>query len=300
MAVVEQVERDRVVEVLGVVAVDGEDQLVPQVEAVACSGQIDLLRDRIRLLQHLVREKVEYRVFVQDSGDRGLHRAVFAQIGLDHALWCDLLVPIVGNRHRDAVAYARVAQIVAVDGDFRVFLRGRLHKIGVPALHKRPGQLIARALKHAEDGRLAPSAAVFALGQFDQNAVAVPRAAGCIRGDEQVVRFGLVFCYVRRDKAECTLGSKVGACHAAVMRADGKAVLFVLHDFPVRDQAVERILQLVFAGLGQRAADLIDAHGLYEQGKQPAFQHIILLHGKASSLCYQYTTFRVGLKGKKA
>ena len=128
----------------------------------------------------------------------------------------------------------------------------------------------------------------------------MPCAAGCVRGDEQVVRLWLSFRYVRRDKTECTLGSKVGACHAAIVRGHGKAVLFVFHDPPICDQTVERILQLALACLGQRAADFIDAHGLYEQGKQPAFQHIILLHGKASSLWYQYTTFRVGLKGKKA
>ena len=55
MAVVQPVERDRVVKVLGVVAVDGEDQLVAQVEAAVQRGGIDLLRDRVRLLQHLVR-----------------------------------------------------------------------------------------------------------------------------------------------------------------------------------------------------------------------------------------------------
>ena len=189
---------------------------------------------------------------------------------------------------------------MAVDGDFGVFLGSRLHEIGLPALYERAGQLLARAVQHADHGRFAAAAAVFALGQLDQHAVAVPCAARCVRRDEQVIRLGLALTGIGRDKAERALGGKVGAGHAAVVRGDGKAVFLVFHHAAVCHQAVERVFQLVFARLGQRAADFVYPHGLREQRKQFAFYHILLLHGKAPSLLFQYTTIRVGLKGKKA
>ena len=49
MPVFERLERYRIVEVLGVVPVDGEDQLVPQVEPLSGGGQVDRLRDGVRL-----------------------------------------------------------------------------------------------------------------------------------------------------------------------------------------------------------------------------------------------------------
>ena len=59
MAVIELFERDRVVEVLRVVAVDGKDELVAQVETLSGRGEVDLLRNGVRLLQDLVRAAID-------------------------------------------------------------------------------------------------------------------------------------------------------------------------------------------------------------------------------------------------
>ena len=88
-------ERNRVVKVLRVIAVDGKDQLVAQIEPLAGGAHIDLLRNGERLLEHLVREYIIHAVFVQNSRDSGLHRAAFAQIRADNALRHKLLIAVV-------------------------------------------------------------------------------------------------------------------------------------------------------------------------------------------------------------
>ena len=141
MTVFQRFERNSVVKVLRVIAVDCENQLVAQVKTALDRRRINLLPNRVRLLQYFIGKYVVYAVFVQDARDGGFHRAVLAQIRLDHALRRQLFIPVAGDGHCHAVAGLGVAQMVAVDGDFRVFFGGRLHKIGVSALHQRAGQL---------------------------------------------------------------------------------------------------------------------------------------------------------------
>ena len=88
-------ERNRVVKVLRVIAVDGKDQLVAQVKPLAGCAHIDLLRNGERLLEHLVREYIVHTVFVQNSRDSSLHCTAFAQIHANNALWHKLLIAVV-------------------------------------------------------------------------------------------------------------------------------------------------------------------------------------------------------------
>ena len=69
VAVFELFERNRVVEVLRIIAVDGENQLVAQVEPLAGGGEIDLLRNGVGLTENLVRKDVIDAVFVQNGRD---------------------------------------------------------------------------------------------------------------------------------------------------------------------------------------------------------------------------------------
>ena len=179
---------------------------------------------------------------MQDACNGGFHCAVLTQIRFDHALRRQLFISVAGDRHRYAIAGLGVTQMVAVDGNLGVFLGDRLHKIGVSALHQCAGQLVVGAAQYANDRTLASPTIVFALGQLDQHAVAMPRAAVSTGRDKQVVRLGAIRGRVRGDKSEGAFGGKIGACHTAVMRADGKTVFLVFHHLTVRNQMVERVL----------------------------------------------------------
>ena len=100
----------------------------------------------------------------------------------------------------------------------------------------------------------------------------MPRTAVCAGRDEQVIRLCAVLVRVGRDKGKGALGGEECAGHAAIVRGYGIAVLLVFHYAPFRQQTVERFFQLLFGGFGQGAADIVHAHGLREQRKQPAFQ----------------------------
>ena len=177
--------------------------------------------------------------------------------------------------------------MMAVDRDFGVLFRGRLHEIGVAALHERTGHLAVRAAQHADDRAFAPAAVILAFAHLDQHAVAVPRAAVCAGRDEQIVRLGAVLGRVGGDESKGAFGGEERARHAAVMRRDRKAVFFVFHHLTVGDQAVKCALELVFSGFGQGAAHFIHAHGLCQQGKQFVFQ-LGLLHAKPSFMFSVY------------
>ena len=258
--------------IAGIVAVDGENQLVPQIEAAGNRCGVDFLRHGVGLLEHVVGKYVIHAVFVQDARDRGFHCAVLAQICFDDALRQEFFVAIVGNGHGNAVAGLGVAQIVPVDRDLGVFLGCGLDEIRLTTLHQRARNLTIRALQHTDDLGFAPPAAVFALAQLDQHAVAMPRAACCAGRDEQVVRLGRAIGHVGRDKGKRPLGGQISAGRAAIVRGHSKAVFLVFHHLPVRQQTVERVLQLVFGRVRQGAAYLVDTHGLHKQRQQPAFQ----------------------------
>ena len=268
VAVLQLFERNGVVEVLRVVAVDGEDELIAQIEPIARGVHIDLLRDGFGLLNDFVREHVVHAVFVQDGGDGGLHRAALAQISLYNALRRDGLVAVVRDRNGHAVADLRVAEVMLVHRDLGVLLRGRLHEIRLAALHQLAGQLLVGALEDADDRRFPAAAVVFALGYLDEHAVAVPRSARCVRRDEQVVRLGLALRVVGRDERERALGREIGARRAAVVRGDRKAVFLVFHHLAVRDQRVERGFGLVFARVGQLAPDVLHAARVLQDFEQ--------------------------------
>ena len=242
MAVIELFERDRVVEVLRVVAVDGKDELVAQVETLSCAGEVDLLRNGVRLLQDLVREYVEHAVFMQDGRDRRLHRAVFAERRRDDALRMIGVVAVARHLDGHAVADLCVADVAAADRDLGVFFGRGLHEKCLAALHELAGQLLSGAAEDAQHRRLAAAAVVLALADLDEHPVAVPCAAAGVRRNEIVVRFGLTRIDVGRDKGKAALGREERAGGAAVVRGHRKTVFLVFHDLSVLRQTVERIL----------------------------------------------------------
>ena len=283
VAVFERFERNRVVEVLRIIAVDGENQLVAQVEPLAGGGEIDLLRNGVGLTENLVRKDVIDAVLVQNGRDGSLHRAVFAERGGHDALRTVGVVAVVRYRDRHAVARLRLADVAAVHRDFGVFLGRGLYEERLAALHQLAGQLLAGAADNADNGRLAAAPVVLALADLDEHLVAVPRAAARIRGNEQVVRLGRAFLHIGRNERKAALGREKRAGRAAVVRGDRKAVFLVLHDFARLRQTVECVLDFVLACVGQDAAYLIHAARLREQRQQPAVKRIFL-HGFPSDL----------------
>ena len=75
----------------------------------------------------------------------------------------------------------------------------------------------------------------------------MPRTAGRIRRDEQIIRLGFALRIIRRDKRECPLGSQIGSGRTAVVRGDRKAIFLVFHHPAVRNERIQRVFEIVFA-----------------------------------------------------
>lgn len=88
-----------------------------------------------------------------------------------------------------------------VHRNLRILFRGRLHEKCLAALHEFASQLLAGASQHADNGCFLAAAVVLALTHLDEHAVAVPRTAGRIRRDEQIIRLGFALRIIRRDNA---------------------------------------------------------------------------------------------------
>ena len=272
MSVFQLFERYRVVKVLRVIAVDGKDQLVAQIEPLAGGAHIDLLRNGERLLEHLVRKYVIHAVFVQNSRDSGLHRTAFAQIRADNALRHKLLIAVMRDRNSHAVTNGGFAEVMLVHRNLRILFRDRLHEKCLAALHEFAGQLLAGASQHADNGCFLATAVVLALTHLDEHAVAVPRTAGRIRRDEQIIRLGFALRIIRRDKRECPLGSQIGSGRTAVVRGDRKAVFLVFHHPAVRNERIQRVFEIVFACIRQLAPDVLNTARVHQNFQQSGFQ----------------------------
>ena len=100
----------------------------------------------------------------------------------------------------------------------------------------------------------------------------MPRTAGRIRRDEQIIRLGFALRIIRRDKRECPLGSQIGSGHTAVVRGDRKAVFLIFHHPAVRNERVQRVFEIVFACIRQLAPDVLNAAWVHQNFQQSGFQ----------------------------
>ena len=159
-----------------------------------------------------------------------------------------------------------------VHRNLRILFRGRLHEKCLAALHEFAGQLLAGASQHADNGCFLAAAVVPALTHLDEHAVAMPRTAGRIRRDEQIIRLGFALRIIRRDKRECPLGSQIGSGRTAVVRGDRKAVFLVFHHPAVRNERIQRVFEIVFACIRQLAPDVLNTARVHQNFQQSGFQ----------------------------
>ncbi len=106
--------------------------------------------------------------------------------------------------------------------------------------------------------------AASAFADLNEHVVALPRAAACLRGNENIA--AVIFC-IGCDKAEAALGCQICACNTAEMGSLCQTVFLIFHDLTALGQALHTGFKFLLADAGQQAAQLFDAHGAREQFK---------------------------------
>jgi hypothetical protein len=177
----------RVVEVLGILAIDGDQRRAAQVDTVADHRRLDHQRHRGGFVQHLLRELERQLVAV----DGGLHHQRGGQLVAEHG---------DDAADRRAAAVRRLGQfadhqlaVARTTGLVRRHLHVALHAL-VVGHHVVDAHLDAEAadqaghaaLQHAGDAAFA-TATVIDAGHAGQHLVAVHDLAHFIRRQEQVV-----------------------------------------------------------------------------------------------------------------
>ena len=248
----------RVVEVLGVLAVDGHQRGGAQIHPVADHRRLDRQRHRGGLVQHRRREFVRQVVAVDGRLDHQRRSQAVAQHR--HHL-ADRRAPRIGRLHQLAhhqLAFARTA------GAIRRHLHVALHAAVVGDHEADPGltaeatdQAVDPVLEHPGDAALAAAAAVDA-GHVRQHAVAVHDLAHLGRRQEQVV----AATRLRTQEAEA-LGIGDHCARDQVGRLQrGEAATAVLDQLPVADhraQALAQRVQAVGFGQAQQARQFLGA-----------------------------------------
>ena len=247
-----RLERDRIVEILGAVAVDREQDQPAQVEPSLAVGIRDGLSDPGCLRQYLGGEFVDDIVFVQNCGDGGVHAVRRAKDLGDDTLR-EIFIPAAeDNLNGDMIAGLGVVQMLFADDDIGIFAVVGAEHHHFAAQGKTADQFLVLFLEDAVDLRLAacniPSARAAAMdGLFQkvrQNTVAVPCTAVAVRRDENVLAAG-----IRCDKRITASGTAERAEKAAEVLRLGIAASFGAHELGALHQSGQHILNFTAVGL---------------------------------------------------
>ncbi|MNM35074.1 hypothetical protein D3C81_457430 [compost metagenome] len=243
----------RVVEVLGVLAIDGDQRRAAQVDAVTDHRRLDHQRHRRGFVQHFLRELERQFVAV----NRGLHHQRCGQLVAEHsddaADRRTAAVRCLGQFADDQLAIARTAGLVwrhlhvALDA----LVIGH-HVVDAHLDAEAADQAGHAALQHAGDAAFA-TAAVIDAGDTGQHLVAVHHLAHFVRRQEQIV--------AALDRAQEAEAFRIGNHHAGdqVQRLDGsEAAAAVLHQLAIADHGAEparQCLGTVRCGQAQARAE---------------------------------------------
>lgn len=147
-AVFQRSQRNRVIKILGAVAVDGKNQLAAQIAAALKCIRRDMIPKAFRLRGRFGGKPFYNAVFVQDGSNGRLHGAVFTKNLRDRRLRQHLALAVVHHAHGDAVARLRAVQMRFWQHDFRIFFACRLQNAGfAPAAH-RAHDFLTAAFEH--------------------------------------------------------------------------------------------------------------------------------------------------------
>ena len=183
---------DRVVEILGVLAVDGHQRHVAQVDAAGDLFVIHAVRQGGRLVEHLLRELVGNVVAVDCRLHRQRGGQAVAQHRQDPAQGRAPRLGGAGDLAHHELAVAGLAAVLGRDQDVALDAGIVGFDVAHAVLkHEAADHPAHAALEHFDDRTLAPAAAVDA-GDVGQHAVAVHDLAHLERRQEQVVAGALV------------------------------------------------------------------------------------------------------------